>query len=432
MSKFLTYEDRLCIARGLREHLTFGAIAKDLQRDRSTIAKEIKQYSTIAQTGSPYYSHNSCVHRKLCKLHGVCGDDCTRPSSHKCSICNKCNSNCQSYEEEICLSRFTPPYVCNGCEERMTCTLNKLIYDPEYADQASSKHISLSRTGFCTTEEDISRINALITPLIKQGQSIHHIYINHKDELMCSEKTLYSYINACLFDIRNIDLPRKVKYRPRYKKPEFKIDRTCRIERSYVDYQKFVANNPDVSVVQMDTVIGSQGGKVLLTIHFVNTSFMLAFLRNSNNSQSVIDIFDRIHETVGSTVFNKLFPVILTDNGSEFSNPKAIEQGGAHQRITKIFYCDPSSPHQKGACEVNHELIRRILPKGSSFDSLSQEDVQLMMNHINSYARKKLNNRTPYESFSFYYGEKVLSSLGCVPIAPNEVKLKPSLIKRNQ
>ena len=119
-----------------------------------------------------------------------------------------------------------------------------------------------------SNEDDIARINGIISPLVKNGQSLHQIYLAHVDELMCSEKTLYNYVDAQLFDIRNIDLPRKVKYRPRYKKPEFKVDRGCRIERSYADFQKYLGANPETTIVQMDSVIGRVGGKCLLTIHF--------------------------------------------------------------------------------------------------------------------------------------------------------------------
>jgi IS30 family transposase len=248
---------------------------------------------------------------------------------------------------------------------------------------------------------------------------------------MCSEKTLYNYVDAQLFDIRNIDLPRKVKYRPRYKQPEFKVDRGCRIGRSYADFQKFLGDHPETTVVQMDSVIGRVGGKCLLTIHFVETSLMLAFLRDANTSASVIRVINLLDKVLGSITFNQLFPVILTDNGSEFSNPKEIERRDTvpYSR-TNVFYCDPSAPYQKGACEVNHELIRRILPKGSSFDDLTQEDIFLMMDHINSYKRKKLNNRSPYEAFSFYYGEDVLKKLGCVPVAAENIILKPKLLKK--
>ena len=159
---------------------------------------------------------------------------------------------------------------------------------------------------------------------------------------------------------------------------------------------------------------------------------MLAFLRDANTSKSVTVIFDNLHQTLEHKLFKKLFPVILTDNGSEFSNPKAIEYGPdrfAGLR-TRVFYCDAGSPYQKGAIEVNHELIRRVLPKGKSFNNLTQDDISLMMNHINSYKRKKLNNRSPYETFSFYHGEEVLLKLGCNPVAPGDIMLKPVLLKK--
>ena len=145
------------------------------------------------------------------------------------------------------------------------------------------------------------------------------------------------------------------------------------------------------------------------TIHFVETSLMLAFLRNANTSASVIQVINLLDKVLGTETFDRLFPVILTDNGSEFSNPKEIERRATVPcNRTNVFYCDPSAPYQKGACEVNHELIRRILPKGSSFDDLTQKDIFQMMDHINSYKRKKLNNRSPYEAFSFYYEKMCL------------------------
>ena len=98
---------------------------------------------------------------------------------------------------------------------------------------------------------------------------------------------------------------------------------------------------------------------------------MLAFIRNNNDSQSVIDIFNDIQRKIGLELFRKLFPIILTDNGSEFSNPKKIEYDNNGNQRTKIFYCEPGRPDQKGSCEVNHEMIRKIFKKGESFDDYS-------------------------------------------------------------
>ena len=372
--------------------------------------------------------------RKACKRKKVCGtNDCRHPLVAVCKQCELiCNRYCEHYEEEICTHRFKPPYVCNGCSEVKKCTLTKTVYDALGAQRRATDKISESRSGILATEGEIARLNEILVPLVKQGQSIHQIYLTHKDELMCSEKTLYNYVDGCLFDIRNIDLPRKVKYRPRYKKPELKVDRGCRVGRNYHDYEVYMEQHPDTAVVQMDSVIGSKGGKVLLTIYFVNVSLMLGFLREANTSKSVIDIYDELYHRLGGQDFRKLFPVILTDNGSEFSNPKCIENGpdGKGFQRTRIYYCNPSAPYQKAEIEVGHEFIRRILPKGRSFDELTQADVELMMNHINSYRRKKLNGKSPYEAFCFYYGEDLAERLGCQEVAAKDINLTARLLKK--
>jgi hypothetical protein len=146
--------------------------------------------------------------------------------------------------------------------------------------------------------------------------------------------------------------------------------------------------------------------------------------------RGVVNVFRYLYSILGKDYFQRLFPVILTDNGSEFSNPLALETAEDGPKITSIFYCNPSSPYQKPTVENNHEFIRRILPKGSSFNHLTQADIQKMMNHINSYSREKLNDKSPYESFSFFYGQEILDLLGARPISPNEIVLRPSLLNR--
>lgn len=432
MSKFLTYENRLDIQKYLKECLSFNEIARRLEKDPTTISREVRNYNAEIATGYPGFAFNACIHRKTCRKKDICGTLCSRKSTQYCKLCSKCNNTCNDYLEELCTARLKTPYVCNGCESIGKCTLMKNIYDAEHAHIRSHEKISKSRSGLCVSEEEINRLNKIISPLVQQGQSLNQIYLNHQDELMCSEKTLYNYVDACLFDVRNIDLPRKVKFRERYKKPEFKVDKGCRIDRNYKNFCEFLEKHPDISTVQMDSVIGEKGGKCLLTIHFVECSLMLAFLRDANTSKSVTDIYDTLYEILGKEEFIKLFPVILTDNGSEFSNPKAIEYGGKKFSglRTRVFYCDAGSPYQKGAIEVNHELIRRLIPKGTSMNHLTQDDINLMMNHINSYKRKKLNNRSPYETFSFYHGEEVLHKLGCSPVAASDIMLKPALLKK--
>ena len=97
---------------------------------------------------------------------------------------------------------------------------------------------------------------------------------------------------------------------------------------------------------------------------------------------------------------------------------------------TKVFYCDSNRPDQKGSIEVNHEFIRRIIPKGTSLDEYTQYDINLMMSHINSYGRKRFNDRSPYRMFKAMYGEEVTKRLGIEKIPRDEINLTPELLKK--
>ena len=144
---------------------------------------------------------------------------------------------------------------------------------------------------------------------------------------------------------------------------------------------------------------------------------------------SVTDIFNHLYELLGFDNFTKLFPICLADNGTEFSDPFGIEVDSDGVIRSQVFYCDPSSPGQKGACENNHEFIRRIIPKSTDLGQYTQTQINLMMNHINSYGRHELGDKSPYEMFEFYYGKEILDLLGIHKIPANEIILKPELLK---
>jgi len=290
---------------------------------------------------------------------------------------------------------------------------------------------SESRQGLQITEEEALRLDSIISPLLMKGQSLHHICINHADEIMFDERTLYNYVNSGIFTARNIDMPRVVRMGKRKKiSDKFKVDKKCRIGRTYQDFLKFMQEHPDLPVVEMDTLLGRTGGKVLLTLHFTVPQLMFAFIRDANSSQSVIDIFNRLYLVLGPDTFRKLFPVLLCDNGSEFSNPLAIEYDLLGQRRTRIFYCNPQAPYQRAAAENNHTLVRRIIPKGTSLDEFTQQDINLMMSHVNSYSRLNLGDKTPYWAFASLYGEEVLRRMDIELIPPDKITLHPSLLKK--
>lgn len=171
-------------------------------------------------------------------------------------------------------------------------------------------------------------------------------------------------------------------------------------------------------------------GSVLLTVHFREIGLQLAFLRKANDSQSVIDVFERLYLELRPDVFMRLFPLLPCDNGSEFSNPRALEYDMQGNRRTTVYYCDPSAPYQKGSCENNHELIRRIIPKGTDIGKYTQEDIDLMMSHINSYSRSKHGDKSPYELFAFFYGEELLHQFRLRKIPYDKIILSPKLLNK--
>ena len=175
MSSYLTYDERLEIQKGLKNQLSFGKISEVINKDRTTVAKEIKKYSYEQKTGYSCYPYNVCIHRKNCAKKNVCQLECTTPSKQKCSICKFCNDVCGDFQEEVCSHRNRAPYVCNGCEELNRCTLKKLIYDAEDAQLLCQSRLSESRTGILSNEFDLARINTLIPPLEKTGQSIQQV-----------------------------------------------------------------------------------------------------------------------------------------------------------------------------------------------------------------------------------------------------------------
>lgn len=347
-----------------------------------------------------------------------------------CKQCTGCFTHCPDFEEKHCIKLQKPPYVCNGCKERNGCKLRRHLYDAKLALTEYETVRSESRQGFATTPTELKRIDDVIAPLVKQGQSIHQICANNTDLIMLDERTIYNYIDAGLLSVGNLDLPRKVCYKARKKKKPLRVDKQCHLGRTYDDFLEYTAANPDIPVVEMDSVEGRKGGKVLLTLFFRNCNLMIAYIRDTNTARSVTEIFQGLYESLGRETFCRLFPIILTDRGSEFTDPVSLECDEWGEVRTRVFYCDPQRPDQKGGAEVTHEFIRRILPKGTSFNDLTQDDITLMMSHINSYTRKKLNNRSAHQLFSFFYGENILDVLNIRKVPANDINLTPRLLKK--
>ena len=428
--KHLTLVDRALIEEKLKQKQRVATIAKVLGKDPTTITKEILLHATTKRNGVPGRNYNNCKNQFHCKKTCLC-TSCNAPRRYSyCHFCSMCNRVCPDFDPLICVRLTKSPHVCNGCGKLGECNFEKRIYVATTAHEEYRSTLTETRSGISYTEDELAALDKVVSPLIKQNQSPHHICVTSGDSLTVSERTVYRLIDSNLISAINLDLPRRVRFKPRKKKRTFKVDKSCRINRDYECFLKFMEEHPDTPLVQIDSVEGKKGGKVLLTVHFVKCELMLAFLRDSNTAKSVEDIFDVLYRELGKDCFCRIFPLLLADNGSEFSNPARIEFDENHLRRTRVFYCDPNAPYQKGSAERNHEFIRCFIPKGKDLSLFTQYDITVMMDHINSYCRASLGNKSPYDVFRFLYGNDLLELLGCTTIPAQQVTLNKSVFRK--
>ena len=437
--KHLSTSQRIHIEKGLNDGLSFAAIARKLDKHPSTIAKEVKKYRTLQPREKDPKKPARCALFKKCTLRFLCDKkDCVK----MCKSCydvklqvSKCSYLCSEYREPQCASISKAPFVCNHCARQRTCNKEKAYYIAQNADQSSQELLVSCRQGINQAPADIAMLDTLISPLLAQGQSLAHIYAFHGHEIPCSRKTLYNYIDQGVFTAKNIDLRRKVRYKCKPRKTGTRVSlaaKEFRIGRTYEDFQKFIQENPDIPVVELDTVEGGRDNstQAFLTIFFRNCSLMLIFVLQEKSQDQVIKVFDYLTEKLGIKVFQELFPVILTDNGVEFQFPERLECDKNGEIRTKIFYCNPNSSWQKGRIEKNHEYIRYVIPKSQSLDHYKQRDACVLMNHINSEARDSLNGCTPFRLSKMLLNNRLHRLLCLQEIPGDQVHLKPSLLKK--
>lgn len=371
-----------------------------------------------------------CAKRDSCRKRDVCN----KKKGHKCRIpcrdCHACNRLCPDFKEESCKVADKPPYVCNGCPKSRTCRLDRYLYNADYAHREYHEKLSDSRKGIDMTKDELIALDELVSPLIKKGQPLTHIMEEHGDEIGCSIRSLYNYIDAGYLTARNIDMRRRVRYRKRHHYTEQpKISYRKKTGHHYADFLVFMREHTDTRVVEMDTVEGVKGGKLLQTFLWRENNLMLAFLIDSKEMNNTVATLNWLEATLGADAFREMFPVILTDNGCEFADPELFETGKDGQRRTRLYYCEPRHSEQKGALEKNHEYIRYVLPKGTSFDELTQEKVLLMVNHINNTTRPKLHGSTLMKKALQSFDKNVMEKLGLEIILPDDICLKPDLLK---
>lgn len=390
----LSLHNRKTIEKALNVGMNCKSIARQVNKDERTVSKEIKKRRDRKENGKfGLYSKRDL-------------------------------STCKT------LSKF--PFVCNNCKCKASCFKQyKYYYDANIAQENYEIILNDSRVGLDTTLENKAKFDAILKSGIEKGQSIHHIIEMNKDKICYSERTAYRLVNTNKTLVQSIDLVRKVKLKPR-KHYKYKEDnKIVRVGRKYEDFVNFISKQAVPFIVEIDTVESVKSGshKCLLTIHFTNLHFMLIYVLDQKTKENVNNVFKNLQKLLGDELYKKVFPLILTDRGTEFCDPIPIECNiETGEILSHLYYCNSYSSYQKGAIEENHELIRRIIPKSTVFDDLTQEKAELIASHINSYERKTIET-TPYKLAEIYFGKSFLEKTKIREINPDLITLKAILLK---
>lgn len=413
----LTESHRIKIEHYLNENYSYRKIAELLNVNVSTISREVKR-NIRTYSISNHMVVVECIHK----------DNCERLKGSSKS--KMCSINCPDYELRKC-DRFSTKNakpVCNSCPNNAKCKLARKKYIANVANNKYELRIIL-RPKIRITQEQFDFINKLFSEKMTKGQSISVIYQNHKDEIMISENTVRNYLKRGLLKSNQLDM-----IRPRFtanKSVKRRVIKNVDLlnGRTYEDYINYTKEK-DILIVQLDTVVGKLvDNKKILTIHWPSFHFQIGILLEKLSPAFVNNALMELKNKLGLETYKILFQVILTDNGIEFSLLDEIENDENGELITKVFFCDPYKSSQKGSCERNHEFIRYVIPKGKSLDFLTQEKVELLFSHINSYVRESNKNKTPYDLMVERFGIEFMEIIGIKRISPKDICLKPSLLR---
>ena len=387
-NKHMKLDDRIEIQECLSKGMTFKAIAKRIGKSPTTVSREVKAHIQY-------------------------------------------HTNCFVKTDATCPLLLKSPFVCNGCEKksRSNCQFKRHMYEAKTAQADYEKLLVESRSCIPLNKESFYKIEKTISSAVLNGQHIYHAI--KANDIPVSVSTVYRHIKKGYYSISSLDLPRAVKFKPRHKKGNKYVPYSTKKNRLYSDFLSFTEDNPELPVVQFDTVIGTIGGKVIMTIHFINCDFMIGLLLDNKTAAEAASKISELKARLKlfDFSFGNIAPVILTDNGGEFSNIAAFENDENGKPESHMFFCEPNASYEKPHIEKNHTLLRDIVPSGSSFDEFTQETINLIFSHMNAVKRKQFNGKSAYDMFTFTYSAELASVLGISFVPANEVVQTPKLLR---
>lgn len=410
----LSLKQRQILESLLNEGTKLCDIASELHRDPRGIAYEIKTHRQLFVRKN---QRNKCGIQDKCKKVRLC-NDC---DSGLCKYCSHihCDSICPDFcELPDCKAIRRFPFVCNGCDSIKSCHLPKLYYKAQVAHNEYKDNISLHKKGPKADEIKLKELDEIISEGVRKGHSIEVIL--HIHGLSIAPSTVYRYIDQNLLSVKNIDLKRKVRYRPRTTdKPKANpMEYDYLKGRTFEDFAKYILENPSANLWQMDTLEGKKGGSAVLSLLFTKTNLQLYFKISAICIEEVTRIFNGIRNHLGNDLFKETFECILTDRGRENKDPVSIETDpDSGEVLTRVFYCDARRSEQKGKCEKNHEHFREMVPKGRDMDRFGQKTIDHVSLQVNNYPRGSLNYHSPLSCTMNLLNKKVfeLNNLQLLP-----------------
>ena len=407
--KPFNYSDRLAIETMLTDGKSIKEIEYDINRPSSGIIKEISKHIQF-KFPSCFNGSHPCKKYKICNVKS-----------------SECYQFCKDIEYDLCPKLAKSPRVCNGCPTKAGCRFVKKYYYARDAHDNYKELLSSSRTGLHYTEQETIILTERLCPLIINSKSVFHavITINNVFKTNYNIKSIYRQIKNNYLPIKSSDLPRnnrKSKCSEKDKSYKRIID-----GHAYEDYEKYKNDNPNACETQMDTVEGikENNAPVFLTLEIVEINFLFIFKIDSQTQEKVIEKLTQFKNIITKEIFDILIEILLTDNGKEF-----IDINGINEISSKInlFYCHPYSSYEKGSIENNHELIRRVIPKGVSLKPYTQDEINLLCSHINSLYRESLDGKCPFDLIDKYIPIEKIEEIGLSKINALDVCLIPELL----
>jgi len=331
----LTKAERKTIERMLRQGASKREIAQALYRNKSTIKREIKRGSVVQRRQNPYVSRNPHVPDYL--------EEWVYFADVGQRIYKENRQNSGSKNKVV------------PCGEMVSFVESKVLGSEKWSPDAAIGYAKAN-----------------------------HLFPGHE----FTTKTFYNWVEDGLVKIKNIDLLLKVRRKPRNPRRE----RKKVLGKSIEERPATVEMREEFGHWEGDGIVGKGGRGQLVTLVERKLGVGFMFNAGSREREKAVEIIDNLEKGYGRH-FREIFKSITFDNGIEFSDSPAMERDDR----TKVYYAHPYSSFERGTNENWNGIVRRFIPKGRSFDDLTDKDIQRISHYINTLPRKRFGYKTPLD-----------------------------------